>query len=571
VRIEMGSDFADIADVGQTPARRRRETATTVDEDRLCLVYQREAFRRETIISSSAPGELDPHGITFQLHLQPQEHWETELNIQTVLRAVRGHDIRENLLTHKNRDRRMLRQEVDDWLARVPKLRDAGGMVRRIYERSMTDLAALRYTTLTIHEPLPAAGLPWHMTLVGRNSLLTCLQAMPFAPELTVPTLRLLAAGQGAVLHDDREEEPGKILHEVRYGEASAFEELPKAPYYGSADSTPLFVVLLDEYERWSGDAALVRELESEARLALAWINEYADIMGNGYVWYQRRNLEDGQQNQGWKDSPDAICYREGRIAPEPRATCELQGYAYDAKLRGARLAREFWNDPGYAQELEKEANGLKERFNRDFWIADGEYYALALDGDGGQVDALTSNMGQLLWSGIVNRDRAAKLAEHLVGPRLFNGWGVRTLAEGEARFNPVSYHLGAVWPFDNSFIAWGLRRYGLAQEAATIAQGILAAAQYYQGRLPNAFGGYDRSLTKYPVGFSTVDGPQAWSAGAPLLLIRTLLGLEPAAGHLLVNPALPPGMGRMELLDIRGRWGRLDAFARGHVEAEAA
>ncbi|HEX2773504.1 MAG TPA: amylo-alpha-1,6-glucosidase, partial [Micromonosporaceae bacterium] len=519
----------------------------------------------------STTGDTDPHGITFHLHLDPQEQWETELEVQTVLRSVRGRDIRESLLSHRTRNRRIVRHELEDWLARAPKLRDESGRLRRIYERSLTDLAALRYTTLSIPEPVPAAGLPWYMTLFGRNSLLTCLQAMPFAHELTVPTLRVLAAGQGAVLHDAREEEPGKILHEVRYGESAAFEEQPKSPYYGSADSTPLFVVLLDEYERWTGDAALVRELEPEARLALAWINDYADIMGNGYVWYQRRNLERGLQNQGWKDSPDAICYHDGRIASEPRATCELQGYAYDAKMRGARLAREFWNDPGYAAELEKQATALKERFNREFWVAEGEYYALALDGDGGQVDALASNMGHLLWSGIVAPERAAKLAEHLVGPRLFNGWGVRTLAEDEARFNPVSYHLGAVWPCDNSYIAWGLRRYGFEEEAGVIAQGILDAAQYYQGRLPNAFGGYERSTTKYPVGFSTANGPQAWSTGAPLLLIRTLLGLEPEAGHLLVDPALPQGMGGLELLDIPGRWGHLDAFARGRLEVSAA
>jgi glycogen debranching enzyme len=571
VRIAMASDFADISDVRSMPDTRRGEATATVEEGCLRLAYHREAFQRETMMRSSTPGRLDPGGITFQLRLEPQEGWETELRVQTLLRGSRGHDIREILTPPEKREKRVLRQELDEWRSRGPQLRDASGTVRRICERSLTDLAALRYSPLTTHEPLPAAGLPWHMTLLGRNSLLTCLQALPFAAELAGPTLRMLAALQGAVLHDVREEEPGKILHELRYGERAAFEELPQAPYYGSADSTPLFVILLDEYERWSGDAALVRELEPEARRALTWINEYADIMGNGYVWYQRRNLDQGLQNQGWKDSPEAICYRDGRIPTEPRATCELQGYAYDAKQRGARLAREFWNDTGYAQALEKEANGLKERFNRDFWISDGEYYALALDGDGGQVDALASNMGHLLWSGIVDRDRAAKLAEHLVGPRLFNGWGVRTLAEGEARFNPVSNHLGAVWPCDNSFIAWGLRRYGFAEEAGTIAQGILDAAQYYQGRLPNAFGGYERSLTKYPVGFATVNGPQAWSAGAPLLLIRALLGLEPLAGQLLVDPALPRGMGRIELLNIPGRWGRRDAFARGRLEVEAA
>jgi glycogen debranching enzyme len=568
IRVDMASDFADIADVKEAQQTRTGELTATVESGGVRLAYQRDAFRRETAIRSSAPGEVDQRGMTFRVHLEPQAQWETEFEVQTILRGSRGHDLREKVVSHKGRDKGTLRKELDVLRARAPRLTDEGGMVRRSYERSLTDLTALRYIPLTVSEPIPAAGLPWYMTIFGRNSLLTCFQAMPFLPDLAVPTLHFLALNQGAVLDDVAETEPGKILHEVRYGERSAFEELPRAPYYGSADSTPLFVILLDEYERWSGDTDLARNLEPEARLALAWINEYADSMGDGYIWYQRRNLEHGLENQGWKDSPGAICYHDGRMPSEPRATCELQGYAYDAKLRGARLAREVWNDPGYAADLEKEAAGLRERFNRDFWVADGEYYALALDGDGGQVDALASNMGHLLWSGIVDRERAATLAEHLVGPRLFNGWGVRTLAEGEAAFNPVSHHLGAVWPWDNSFIAWGLRRYGFGEEAGFIARSILDAAQYFQGRLPDAFGGYPRELTKYPVGFPASDGPQSWSAGAPMLLIRTLLGLEPMAGHLLVDPALPKGMGGMELLDIPGRWGRLDAFARGRVEA---
>jgi glycogen debranching enzyme len=571
IRIEMGSDFADIADLKKMPRRRAGELTATVEDGTLRLAYRRDAFQRETVVSSSAPGDVDERGMTFQVYLEPQEQWETTLDVETVIRAVRGQDIRKEMVALKGRDKLRLRQELDDLRARAPRLTDEGGTVRRIYERSLTDLAALRYTPLTLQLPLAAAGLPWYMTLFGRNSLLTCLQTMPFVPDLAIPTLQMLSAQQGAVLDDIREEEPGKILHEVRYGERSAFGELPLAPYYGSADSTPLFVILLDEYERWTGDTDLARDLEPEARLALAWINEYADIMGDGYVWYQRRNLGQGRANQGWKDSPNAICYHDGRIASEPRATCELQGYAYDAKLRGARLAREVWNDPGYAADLEKEAAGLKERFNRDFWVADGEYFALALDGDGHQVDVLASNMGHLLWSGIVDRERAATVAEHLLGPRLFSGWGVRTLAEGDAAFNPISHHLGAVWPWENSFIAWGLRRYGFAEEAGVIARGMLDAARYYMGRLPDAFGGYPRELTKYPVGFPGAAGPHSWSAGAPMLLIRTLLGLEPMAGHLLVDPALPKGMGGMELLDIPGRWGHLDAFARGRMEMPAA
>ena len=285
------------------------------------------------------------------------------------------------------------------------------------------------------------------------------------------------------------------------------------------------------------------------------WVDEYADLMGNGYIWYQRRNETTGLENQCWKDSWDSISYRDGRLPGFPRATCELQGYAYDAKIRAARLARSVWKDPAFADRLEAEAADLKRRFNRDFWVADEGYFALALDTDGNQVDALSSNNGHLLWSGIVDRSKAKSVVEHLMGPRLFCGWGVRTLAEGEGRYNPIGYHVGTVWPFDNSFIAWGLRRYGFKRETAQIAAGILDAARFFDGRLPEAFGGYHRSVTKYPVQYPTACSPQAWSTGAPLLFLRTMLGLEPVGEHLVVDLALPVEIGHLELLDIPGRW----------------
>jgi glycogen debranching enzyme len=402
------------------------------------------------------------------------------------------------------------------------------------------------------------------MTMFGRDSIFTSLQALPFTPELAATTLRSLGTWQGSRVDDFRDEDPGRILHEMRYGELTAFEERPHSPYYGCADATALYVVLLDEYERWTGDRRLVRELEGEARAALRWIDEYADLMGNGYVWYQRRNEETGLENQCWKDSWDSISYHDGSLPGFPRATCELQGYAYDAKLRGARLARLVWKDPALAEALEQQAADLKRRFNRDFWVKDGEFFALAVDTEGKQVDSLSSNNGHLLWSGIVDKSKARAVVKHLMGPRLFSGWGVRTLAEGEGRYNPIGYHVGTVWPFDCSFIAWGLRRYGFKAEAAKIAAGILDAADFFDGRLPEAFGGYERGVTKYPVQYPTACSPQAWSTGTPLLLLRTMLGLEPVEDNLIVDPALPESIGLLALLDIPGRWGRVDAFARG-------
>jgi glycogen debranching enzyme len=457
-----------------------------------------------------------------------------------------------------------MRENLDSWITQAPRLACDWDPLARTYQRSQEDLAALRFTPmLSPDQSLPAAGFPWYMCLIGRDSIIASLQSLPFFPQLARTTLRLLAGRQGARRDDFREEEPGRILHELRYGEEAAFEELPYSPYFGSADATPLFLVLLDEYEWWTGDGPLVCRLEDAAREALAWIDEYADRMGNGYVAYQPRDPQTGTANQGWKNSWDAVSDRDGTLPGFPRATCELQGYAYDAKRRGARLAREFWGDPALAERLDREASELKERFNRDFWVADGNYFALALDGDGSQVATLSSNIGHLLWSGIVDDTRCEPVVRHLLGPRLFSGWGVRTLAQGEVRYNPLGAHTGTVWPFDNSIIAWGLRRYGYRREAARLAAGILDAAEFFSGRLPAAFAGYSRDFTQYPVPYPGGSSPHAASAGTPLLLLRTMLGLQPHPEFLAVDPVLPAGIGRIELLDIPTRWGPIDAFGR--------
>jgi glycogen debranching enzyme len=463
-----------------------------------------------------------------------------------------------------------LMDDVMRWIENAPSLDSDDDDLRHTYRRSLIDLAALRFSPAIAGEhSVPAAGLPWFMSLFGRDSIITSLQALPFVPDLAATTIRVLGDWQGSRSDDFRDEDPGRIVHELRYGELTAFEQRPQSPYYGNADATPLFVVLLDEYERWTGNFDLVREFENEARAALNWIDQYADLMGNGYISYRPRIEATGLANQCWKDSWNSISYRDGRLPGFPRATCELQGYAYDAKRRGARLAREFWGDPGYADQLEREAADLKARFNRDFWVEDGEYYALGMDSDGSLVDALASNIGHLLWSGIVPEDRAHTIAGHLMGSELYSGWGVRTLSTKEKRYNPIGYHVGTVWPFDNSFIAWGLRNYGFAQEAAQIAADTLAAATYFEGRLPEAFGGYPRSQTRYPVQYPTACSPQAWSTGAPLLLLRTMLGIAPAGDHITVEPALPDNLGHLALLDIPGRWGRVDAYGRGKMPVD--
>jgi glycogen debranching enzyme len=564
VRVEAACDFADLFEVKDALKKKGRYT-TKVERRKLTLKYERGPFARATAITASAPATFDAKGLTFKVRIPAHGEWMTEIDVVTE-RLGAGQSPTE--AQDPRRAQARMRRNLDRWLEEAPRVESDWEPLKATYRRSLVDLAALRFSPpIAGGRALPAAGLPWFMTMFGRDSIFTSLQALPFTPELAATTLRALGDWQGVRLDDFRDEDPGRILHELRYGEMTAFEERPHSPYYGSVDATPLYVVLLDEYERWSGDRALVRELEVEARAALRWLDDYADLQGTGYVWYRRRNEESGLENQCWKDSWDSISFRDGALPGFPRATCELQGYAYDAKTRGARLAREIWKDPELAEKLERDAADLKRRFNRDFWVEDGEYFALALDPDGRKVDALTSNIGHLLWSGIVEKSKAKALARHLLGPRLFSGWGIRTLAVGEGRYNPIGYHTGTVWPFDNSVIAWGLRRYGFKDEAAEVAAGILEAAEFFDGRLPEAFGGYPRPQTKYPVQYPTACSPQAWSTGTPLLLLRTMLGLEPHGDHLVVDPALPRVIGHLELLDIPGRWGRLDAFGRGRVE----
>ncbi|MFY1700040.1 glycogen debranching N-terminal domain-containing protein [Solwaraspora sp. WMMA2101] len=563
LRIEAAADFAEVLEV-KDGYHTDREIVVTVEQDALRFRYERDTFFRETILSSSVAAQVDPGGMTFELSLDAHDTWCTDLTVKTFIRGAGNRDLRESLRSYAERPKPQVHQELDEWVASAPTLTCDYPPLRDAYRRSVVDLGALRYPGVNFREMLPAAGMPWFMTFFGRDSLISCLQSLPFVPSSSVPALRICALAQGTRDDPFRAEQPGKIPQESRYGESALFDEVSHAADFSAADTTPLFVVLLDEYERWTGDTALVRSLEFEARAALDWIDRHADLVGTGYVWYGPRETRTGLLNQSWKCSPGSVAFQDGRAATFPQATCEIQGYVYDARLRGARLARTCWGDPEFAERLERQAAQLRQRFNRDFWIADRGYFAHALQADGAQVDALTSNIGHLLWSGIVEPTKARSVVRHLMSPQLFSGWGVRTLATTAQGFNPVGYHTGTVWPFDNSLIAWGLRRYGYRTEAARVACAVLEAARYFEARLPETFAGYDRSLTKYPVPYSAAGTPHATSAGATLLFLRVLLGLEPYEGDLIVDPAVPEEMGHIELHDIPGRWGLVDALGRG-------
>jgi glycogen debranching enzyme len=420
----------------------------------------------------------------------------------------------------------------------------------------LTDLAALRFRPGDdLAWSPPAAGLPWFMALFGRDSLIAGYQALPFHPELAGSALRALAALQAGERDDFADAEPGKLPHEVRRGELAATGEWP-SPYYGSHDVTPLFLIVLDEYERWTGDTELVRELEPAARAALAWIETGGDPDGDGYLEYRTRSPV-GLRNQCWKDSWNSIRFADGRLATPPIATCEIQGYAYAARRALARLARQVLDDPALADRLEGEATDLRRRFNADFWNERRGHFALALDGGKRQVDAMTSNAGQLLWTGVVDDEHAEGLVKRLLAADMDSGCGIRTMSATDAAYNPIEYHNGTVWPHDTALIAEGVRRYGHPEQASRLAFGLLEAAAAFAYRLPEVFAGYDRAGTGMPVEYPTACRPQAWAAGTPLLALRTLLGLEAAGGRPRTDPCLPDGLAELAIQPASSRGGR--------------
>jgi glycogen debranching enzyme len=544
--LDLDTDFADLFEIKDEHVAERTVTCSH-DDASLTLSYERGDFHRSVTIAASSPGDVTRFGFAYTLNLAHGEQWSVDF-------AVSPHAAQPGITFARRTPRggledqqRARSAELEAWLDGAPVLDTENPALSRTYRASLSDLGALRMRPDLDKGPtLPAAGLPWFMALFGRDSLITSLQALPYLPGLAATTLRVLAARQAKVRDDFQEQEPGKILHELRFGELTARRERPHSPYFGSADATPLFLILLDEYHLWSGDDSLVRELEPNARAALAWIADSGDIDRDGYVEYEGRNTTTGLVNQCWKDSWNSIQFADGRLAQGPIATCEIQGYVYDAQRRSARLAREVWGDEKLAARLEQRAADLRERFRRDFWIPERGFHALALDGNKQQVDGLTSNIGHLLWSGILDYREAATTAERLLSPELHSGWGVRTLGTGEGGYNPLGYHTGTIWPHDNSLIAAGLARYGHHEAAGTIASAMLAAAPYFEHRLPEVFAGFPRPSTSVPVAFPTASRPQAWAAGTPLLLLTTLLDLRPGSTEVAAD--LPDAIGHVAI-----------------------
>ena len=423
-----------------------------------------------------------------------------------------------------------------------------------VLKRSVSDLRLLVNEGPGPDQRYVAAGVPWFTTLFGRDALIAAFQALAFRPQLAVETLEVLAAYQATEDDPWRDAEPGKILHEVRSGEMARAGELPHTPYYGSVDSTPLWLILLGATFDWTGDRELVDRLWPNALAALDWIDRYGDRDGDGFVEYERRS-ERGLLNQGWKDSSDAIRDRNGRLAEVPVALAEVQGYVFDAKRRIAALARSRGEDD-LAARLEADAVALAARFEAAFWVEDQRYYAMALDGDKRQCDAIASNAGHCLWSGIVAPERARDVVDQLLRPSMFSGWGIRTYAAGQPGYNPIGYHTGTVWPHDTSLIAAGFERYGFHDASNRLAGPMMEAAQRFADyRLPELFCGFDDSASHTPVPYPVACSPQAWAAGASFLFLQTMLGLRAHAdrGELeLSHPHLPDWLGKVTLNDLR-------------------
>jgi glycogen debranching enzyme len=420
--------------------------------------------------------------------------------------------------------------------------------------RSVADLRLLVNEGPGPDERYIAAGVPWFTTLFGRDSIIVALQTLAFRPQIAVETLDVLAALQATEVDDWRDAEPGKILHELRRGETALDGELPHSPYYGSVDSTPLWLILLGATYDWTGDLSIVDRLWPNALAALRWIDEWGDRDGDGFVEYERRSPR-GLLNQGWKDSGDAIRDRNGRQMVAPIALAEVQGYVFDAKRRMAALARLRAED-GLAARLEADAEKLRASFEEAFWVEDQRYYAMALDGEKRQADAIGSNAGQCLWSGIISPARARDVADRLLGPSLFSGWGIRTYGAGQPGYTPFGYHTGTVWPHDNSLAAAGLKRYGFQDEANRLVGTVFEAAQQFTDfRLPELFCGFDRAGSPMPVPYPVACSPQAWSAGAAFMFLETMVGLKAHADRReleLLRPNLPDWLGKVTITNLR-------------------
>lgn len=566
--VKRGISTEPVADVPELP-----EPAILDGGRRLVFDYRAgEAVRRLVVDLTLMPLDAGRR-CRFSLRLEPRESWRLCIGFRALAGPPAVGPVPETgaavdpcarLISAPILAHRLHRRH--DMVDRAPRLETDSSVLAAAYATAVGDFAQLcmRAEEIGPGEMTIAAGVPWYVALFGRDSLIAGYEAVLFWPDRAVGVLHTLSRLQGTRLDPAREEEPGKILHEHRFGDLGAGNRLiPGFPYYGSIDATPLYLMLLAAVHRVTGNPAVAADLRPNAELALDWLERFGDRDGDGFLEYERRG-DIGLDNQGWKDSFDSVRFHDGRLARPPIALVEVQGYAIAAWLGMADVLGDL-GEGNRAASLRARAEALKARLNDEFWLAERGYFAEALDGDKRPVDSITSNPGHLLWTGAVAPERASDVARRLLSPDLFSGWGIRTMATGDAGFNPISYHDGSVWPHDTALVLAGLARYDFVEEAVRVAEGLLAAlAEYPERRLPELFAGYARDEVPFPVEYPTASRPQAWASASVFLLLAAMTGLDPLAG-VAGSPFLPTGVdhlrleglwwnGRQRTVDIRRR-----------------
>jgi glycogen debranching enzyme len=564
LEIALRSDFADLFEVKWHKFVRRGHIESKWDVWRreLRISYAHRDFQRRFVYRllncDSAPHMANGR-VTFDLQLAPGKTWHSccyyilvqDHRVRAPVHGCRRHS--------KDSDLDRLQRE---WREEAAILTSSNEDVYRVFHQAIEDMGALRLHDhdLAPNVWVPAAGVPWFVTLFGRDSLIVSLQNMVVQPAFALGTLAKLAQYQATELDDWRDAEPGKIPHEMRFGELAHFHKIPHTPYYGTADATILYLIVLHEAWKWLGDARLLRHYRETALRCLEWIDRYGDLDGDGFQEYKTRSPQ-GYENMGWKDAADAVVYPDGQQVHQPKALCELQGYVFDAWMRMAEVF-DALGEMERGMALRQKAAELQARFEEDFWCEDIGCYAFGLDPEKRPIRTIASNAGHCLWSGIARADRATRVVQRFLQPDMWSGWGIRTLSADNPAYNPLAYQRGSVWPHDNGIIALGFKRYGFAAEAARVFRDISEAASYFVSyRLPELYAGIERRPDTFPVQYPEANVPQAWAAGSIFHLIRAILGLQADAPQrrLYVDPTLPAWLPDLTLQKVKVATATLD------------
>ncbi len=557
LELAVESDFADLFEVKEQRVAAGTPTDAKVVGDSIVFTHARNESTRSLTVTFAHGARVTENGATWEAIVPADSTWTTSVGAAV---TIDGQEIEPRFKPGVPVTQAAPEERLNRWRAAVPEVESDHPLLASVIARGAEDIGALRmFDPEHPERSVVAAGAPWFMTLFGRDSLFTSWMAMVVEPDLALGVLQTLARFQGTKLDARTEEEPGRILHEMRFGEAATLSLGGGTIYYGTADATPLFVIVLGELRRWGLASEIVDTLAPNAEAAVNWLVNYGDVDGDGYVEYQRKT-DHGLANQGWKDSWDGIQFADGTLPKPPIALAEVQGYTYAAYLAWSYFLDELGRG-GESEPWRARAAELKRRFNEDFWLEDKQCFAVALDAEKRRVDTIASNQGHCLWTGIVAPERARAVAASLTSPPMFSGWGVRTMATTSEGYNPIGYHTGSVWPHDNAIIAAGLVRYGFVEEAHLIISGILDAAGTHGGRLPELFAGLARDDFPGVVPYPTSCSPQAWAAATPLAFLRSILRLDPWVPHgqIWMAPQLLPGMSELHVRNISLGGGRVN------------